>query len=471
MENILKYYLMPHPPLIIPSIGKGKEFEIQKTVDACNKIAKEIQELKPETIIVVTPHGTKFSDTVCVSNEEKIKGDFRRFKDSRTTIETHIDREFNYKLNDICSYDNISVVMSDTNLLKRYNRSYALDYGTMVPLYFINQVYKNYKLVHITYNNLSDIQLYKLGMAIKQTAKNLDRKTVFIASGNLSKRLKEESEHRYLKEAVDFDTEMIYSLQNGDVESIFNMDKYNLSKIIGCGLKSIFIMLGVMDSEMINGELLSYESAFNSAYSVMEFNNVQKTESRLDSLISKRQENINKLNKKTTSSNPYVKLARESLNHYYTTNHLMAVSENIPSELRKNQGGVFVSLKKSGELRGCVGTVLPQTDSIAQEIIRNTVEAATNDAKFPRLTLDELAEIDICVDVLDRPHKATKKTLNPKKYGILITQGHKRGIVLPNINGVNTPLSQIKLACEKANINMKEKYEIEKFEVTRYIED
>ena len=166
MENILRYYLMPHPPLIIPEVGRGQEKVIQKTIDACNKIGEEIGELKPETVVIITPHGTMFSDALAISNEEYIKGNFTQFRDFETYIEGRIDKEFNEKLIDICNKKNIPVLGVDSKILKKFNREYELDHGAMIPMYFINKFYKDYKIVHVTYATLNDIELYKFGMAI-----------------------------------------------------------------------------------------------------------------------------------------------------------------------------------------------------------------------------------------------------------------------------------------------------------------
>lgn len=467
MENILKYYLMPHPPLIIPTVGKGEEKTIQNTIDACNKIGEEISNLKPETVVIITPHGTMFSDAIAISNEEYIKGDFSQFRDFDTHIEGTIDKEFNEELINICERENISAAGVDSNLLRRFNRDYELDHGAMIPMYFINKYYKDYKIVHITYAALSDIELYKFGMAIRETAKNLNKKIVFIASGDLSHRLTEDGPYEYSPEGAKFDKTLLDNLQKGNVLDVFNMDKYVVECAGECGLRSVFIMLGAMDKEKVKGELLSYEGPFGVGYGVMSFDNELKNDSTLESLINMKKEN---LNKKVLNSNPYVKLARESLNHYYSSGHLMQKPSNLPKELSEEKGGVFVSLKKFNNLRGCIGTFLPTTDSIAEEIITNAVQAAIYDPRFPRVTEDELSDIEISVDVLDRPYKTTKEDLDPKEYGIIVSQGQRRGLLLPDLEGVDTVDEQIKIACDKAGINPNGDYEIERFKVTRYKE-
>ena len=149
--------------------------------------------------VVITPHATMFSDAIAISNEEKIKGNLIKFRDFETNIELEIDKEFNDELLNLCKSENISAAGIDSNLLRRFNKDYELDHGTMVPMYFINKYYTDYKLVHITYSILNDIELYKFGMAIQKTAKNLNKNTVIIASGDLSHRLTAVS-YTHLKE-------------------------------------------------------------------------------------------------------------------------------------------------------------------------------------------------------------------------------------------------------------------------------
>jgi len=467
MENILRYYLMPHPPLIIPSVGKGQEREIQNTIDACNQVGEEISKLEPETMVIITPHGTMFSDALAISNEEHIKGDFSQFREFDTYIEGRIDKEFNEVLINTCNGQNIPVAGIDSNILKKFNRKYELDHGAMIPMYFINKYYKKYKIVHVTYAALSDIELYKFGMAIRKSAKNLNKKIVLIASGDLSHRLSKDGPYEYSSEGSKFDELLLDNLQKGDVLSIFNMDKYMVECAGECGLRSVFIMLGAMEGEKVRGKLLSYEGPFGVGYGVMAFYNELNNHSNFEQLINMKKEIYSK---KLSNSNLYVKIARESLNHYYTYGHFIAKPSELPKELSKEKGGVFVSLKKFGNLRGCIGTFLPTTDSIAEEIIKNSVEAAIHDPRFPSVTENELLDIDISVDVLSRPHKSTKEELHPKKYGVIVIQGHKKGLLLPDLEGVDTVDYQLQIACEKAGINPKEEYEIERFQVTRYKE-
>lgn len=468
MESIMGYYLMPHPPIIIPYIGKGEEKKIEKTSLACNDIGKEIGDIKPETIIIITPHATMFSDAIAISDEERISGDLSQFRCTNIKMDIPIDKEFNIKLGTACHLEGIQSVLVDSKLLRKYNCTYQLDHGAIVPLYFVNKYYKDYKLVHIIYSAIGDINLYKFGMEIKKVAESLNRKTVVIASGDLSHKLKEEGPYSYSPYGEKFDNELLESLKEGDILKAFSMDKVMIEEAGQCGLSSIYILLGTMEGKQIKGELLSYEGPFGVGYGVMKLRMEEMSVSNLDLLIKNKEE---KFKDKLNSNNPYVKLARENLDYYFTYGKSINDISSLSSELLNQKHGVFVSLKKFGHLRGCIGTIMPTTNSVGEEIIRNSIEAAMHDPRFPSVKKEELDDIDISVDVLMDSVPCEKNELDPKKYGVIVSCGMRRGLLLPDLEGVDTVEEQLRIACDKANIDFDEEYKIEKFEVIRYKEE
>ncbi|WP_297421382.1 AmmeMemoRadiSam system protein A [Clostridium sp.] len=468
MENILGYYLMPHPPIVIPDIGKGEEKKIEETSLACNKIGREVADLKPDTIIIITPHATMFSDAIAISDEETISGDLSQFRCANIKMDIPIDKEFNIKLGTACHLEGIPSVLVNSELLRRYNVSYELDHGTIVPLYFINKYYNEYKLVHITYSMIGDINLYKFGMEIKKAAEELNRKAIVIASGDLSHKLKEEGPYSYSPYGEKFDRELLNNLEKGDVIKSFNMNKTMVEEAGQCGLNSVYILLGSMEGKEIKGELLSYEGTFGVGYGVMKLKKQETPKDYLEELIRNKEE---KLEKKLNSNNPYVKLARENLNYYFSHGKSLEDTSNLPEELLSERHGVFVSLKKFGHLRGCIGTIAPTTNSVGEEIIRNSIEAAMNDPRFPEVSEDEMNDIDISVDLLMDSESCSKEDLDPKRYGVIVSSGRRRGLLLPDLEGVNTVEEQLQIACDKGDIDFDENYNIERFEVIRYKED
>lgn len=165
---------------------------------------------------------------------------------------------------------------------------------------------------------------------------------------------------------------------------------------------------------------------------------------------------------------PLVKLARDTIETYIKTDKVISPPSELPEEM-KGRAGTFVSLKKNGELRGCIGTFAPTQPNIAMEVIQNAISASVRDPRFPPVASEELDSLDISVDVLTEPEKITSiAELDPKKYGVIVTKGWRRGLLLPDIEGVDTVEEQIYIAKRKAGIMPDEDVELMRFEVRRY---
>lgn len=464
MDGKIGYYLMPHPPIMIPEVGKGEEAKIQKTIDACHKVGQEVSKLAPETIIIITSHGPVFHDAIALSNETEIYGDLRKFNIDNVSMKKTIDVELTTEILNISKENNIQAVGITEKFLKHFNRNFELDHGSIVPLYHIDKYYQDYKLVHITYGMLSFIELYQFGMLINEAIKKLKRNCVVIASGDLSHRLTKDGPYPYSPKGKIFDEQIISHLEKGNTYEIFTMNKKDIDEAGECGYRSILILLGVLGQ--FKGRVLSYEGPFGVGYGVMSFKS--EKEENLTKLLKKTR--LKRLQEKISKSNDYVKLARKSIEYYFKHKKVMKPPSYLPEEMITNRRGVFVSLKKFGDLRGCIGTFLPTTQSVAQEIINNAIEAAFKDPRFAPLEEKELVDIDISVDILSEPVKANIEDLDPKIYGIIVSQGRKRGLLLPNLDGVDTVEEQINIACQKAGIDPDTHFDLERFEVIRHIE-
>lgn len=468
MGKISAFYTLPHPPIAIHEVGKGEEEKIQRTIDAFNIVAREIAQISPDTIIIVTPHGPLFNDAIALSYEESIKGDLGRFAAPQVKFDIKLDLSLTKKIIQYAGKEDIISVLMTEDIAKTYDMELELDHGTIVPLYFINKKYKDYNLVHITYGMLSKIQLYKFGMCVKKAVEDSDVNAVFVASGDLSHMLKEDGPYGYSPYGEKFDSEIISLLKEGDVSGIFNMDKTTIEKAGECGLRSYYIMLGAMNGCEFKGNLLSYENTFGVGYSIMNFFTKETNVNTYEILID---ENRKRAKQKIQSSSPYLRLARESLTYFLASGKHMDIPSYVTEEMLTEKRGVFVSLKKEGQLRGCIGTVFPATENVANEIIRNAVEAGLYDPRFIAVTEGELEEIDFSVDVLTEPEETTLEELDPKKYGVIVRSRGKTGLLLPDLEGVDTVEEQLSIALQKAGIGKNEKYTIEKFEVIRYSEE
>ena len=150
---------------------------------------------------------------------------------------------------------------------------------------------------------------------------------------------------------------------------------------------------------------------------------------------------------------PYVRLARETVERYVDEGKRLSVPEYLPEEALTRRAGTFVSLKKFGQLRGCIGTISPAEANIAEEIIHNAISASTRDPRFPPVSPSELKDLDYSVDILGETEDIdSPEELDVKKYGVIVSSGYRRGLLLPNLEGIDDVEDQISIAMQKAGI-------------------
>jgi AmmeMemoRadiSam system protein A len=167
-------------------------------------------------------------------------------------------------------------------------------------------------------------------------------------------------------------------------------------------------------------------------------------------------------------SHPFVLLAKRAIETYVSQRRVIEPPSPLPEEFRE-RAGVFVSLKKKKALRGCIGTLGAERENLAEEIINNAISAATEDPRFPAVDEGEFVELDISVDVLGAPTPVEDPAeLDPKRYGVIVTSGFRKGLLLPDLEGVDTAQEQLDIAKRKAGISPGEPVEIDRFEVRRY---
>jgi len=175
------------------------------------------------------------------------------------------------------------------------------------------------------------------------------------------------------------------------------------------------------------------------------------------------------LEEKRRNQDAYVRLAREAIEAWVQKRQEIQPSVDIPEEMLHTRAGAFVSIHKNGALRGCIGTTAPTRKNLAQEIIENAESAATRDPRFSPITEDELPWLDISVDVLGTPEEiGSPDELDVKRYGVIVSSGRKRGLLLPDLSGVDTVEQQISIAMKKGGIRKNEPVRLQRFEVVRH---
>ncbi|MDE6903933.1 MAG: AmmeMemoRadiSam system protein A [Lachnospiraceae bacterium] len=459
--GITAAYMVPHPPLIVPEVGRGEEKKIQNTVDAYHELGRRIGEEEPETIVLISPHQTMYADYFHISPGQGAMGDFSRFGAAQEHMEVSYDTEFVKQLSGLAEENNFPAGTLG-------EKEIDLDHGTMVPLYFVNKYWKNYRLVRIGLSGLPFVNHYELGMFISETAEALGRKAVLIASGDLSHCLKEDGPYGFRKEGPKYDKAIMDIMGGGNFLHLLDFSEDFCAAAGECGHRSFVILAGALDKRAVKSQSLSYEGPFGVGYGICSYEVLGEEASRnfMEQYVQSQRKKLAAIKEGEDS---YVCLARNTVEEYVLTGKKPAVPQGLLEEMYGTKAGVFVSIKKQGRLRGCIGTIQSVYGSVAQEIIENAVSAASKDPRFHPITPEELEYLTITVDVLGETEQIDSPgELDVERYGVIVTKGGKRGLLLPNLEGVDSVEEQIAIAKQKAGIPLEEEVFLERFEVVRH---
>ncbi len=461
MGEIQKAYIVPHPPIIIPEIGKGQEKGASATIEAYEKVGRQIKELAPEVIILTTPHGASYGDYIHVSPEKKLRGSLKEFGAPQVCFEFNSDTQLIDKI----------VEIAQANSIKSGGLGAAenlLDHGALIPLYYITRFYSDFSFIRISIAGLPLDQLFLFGHCIQQAVSQMDRKVVFIASGDLSHKLLEKGPYGYAKEGPLFDKELIHAIKAADFKTLIGLDEAFCQQAGECGLRSFIMMGGALNGYRVNSNVLSYEGPYGVGYMVAELTpNGQDLSRDLVSFFECKWKSEIEATRK--AEDVYVSLARLTLETYVKKGKMIELPDYLPEDMQKVQAGVFVTIKKHGQLRGCIGTISPVTGSIGEEIMQNAISAGTRDPRFDPVKDYELNDLVYSVDILNEPEAVTSMdALDVTRYGVIVSSGYRRGLLLPNLEGIHTPAQQVEIALSKAGIQANESYTMERFEVVRH---
>lgn len=451
---MISAYVMPHPPAAVEAVGYRDLEGMRCTLDAYRKASLMIQADAPETIVIISPHAPMYYDGFYIADGEGGRGDLSQFGAPDAALSFLYDTELRDSICKLCEEEGVPYGLG------RDDNDHA-DHGTMVPLLFITEAYDDFRLVRISPTYLDSAVLLKMGSIIERAAAFVGRKITILASADLSHRLKEDGPYGYVEDGPLFDKKITDAMRKFDVQAICDLmdDHAFLDRAGQCGTPSVTIMAGALyQNYKVLPDFLSYEGPFGVGYAICAY----KCEDYC------------------------VKLARKVLERYiqndeilsteaadfHTSNMAVTVEDTakdlLPVWMQKDKAGVFVCLKKHGELRGCIGTFLPTTDCVANEICRLAIEAGTEDPRFMPVTMRELHDLSYTVDILSAPEPCEIDDLDVKRYGVIVRNGYRRGLLLPNLEGVDTIEYQLSVALSKAGIRPEEGFEVERFTVERH---
>jgi AmmeMemoRadiSam system protein A len=434
---------MPHAPVLIPEVGNGREHDAGNTVDAMWRLAREIVESQPDSILVISPHAPRRPVHYGLCSGTYLRGDMGRFGQPDTRIQLKNDRPV------------------ATEMAKTFRRhglqtweiaERPLDHGAFVPLYFLTRSGWDGPTAILGLNEFGGKSLEKAGYAIREAIHISGRRTAIIASGDMSHSLLPDAPCGFQARAREFDETFVERMRSGDFSQLSLIDPDLRELASEDVVDSTLIAVNAVEMSSQNHEVLSYEGPFGVGYCVARLFGGDKARSDGGRCL------------------PTV--ARDAVKHRLSRrSSLMQWPAN---DFLKQSAGVFVTIRRrSGELRGCRGTIEPRHENLIKETQAVALSSAFNDSRFEPVYVDELDDLRYEVSVLyPAIPVASRADLDPHQFGVIITTPDgRRGLMLPEVAGLDTVDKQIEETCKKAHIDPREPMSFERFEVEKFKED
>jgi AmmeMemoRadiSam system protein A/AmmeMemoRadiSam system protein B len=433
--------IAPHPPIMVPEVGRESIANVVDSIDAMAELTRRLIDSGAESVILISPHAPLEVDSFVAYEGPEVYGDFSNFHAPQTYFAAPVDEELLAAIKTVAASENY-----DVSTLPEHD----LDHGTAVPLYFLLQNGWQGKVVTLGYSFLSNEDHIRFGSCIRNAVDRVGRRVAFIASGDLSHRLKPQAPAGYNPHAHIFDEEVVEALRANAPQKIVEID-HDLRRLAGeCGYRSMLVAIGASSDLPRACEVLNYEAPFGVGYLVAQLTREPAEEHLI---------------------NPPT-LARQAVETFIRSGDVLDPPKS-PQAFLRARAPCFVSLKTlSGDLRGCIGTIEPAKDTLGEEIIANAISAAISDPRFDPVTEAELSNLRYSVDILFAPEPAEMEDLDPRIFGVIVEDesGSRRGLLLPDIPGVDEVDQQIEIAARKAGIARGEPIKLSRFKVERFRE-
>lgn len=249
-------YIVPHPPLLVEAVGKESVKDVPGSFSGIKNIAERIAAIKPQTIVLTSPHAPYLYDRFFVDASDRVSGSFARFGAPHSTLEVKVDTAFVEKLRHEAKAEGIALSPAVSEL----------DHGTLVPLSFISEAYSDFTLVRIGLSEKSKDDHVRLGRLIRRLLDQTVEPSVFIASGDLSHYLKSEGPYGYREEGQVFDDEIVDIVQSKRLERLLDIPSELIDRAGQCGYPSLLILHGVLGDDLVDADMLAYENTFGVGY-------------------------------------------------------------------------------------------------------------------------------------------------------------------------------------------------------------
>lgn len=263
--------LVPHPPIIVPEIGKEALAKCKATRDGLMQLARSLKAAKPDALFLITPHGPAFRDTISVISLPSFKGTFSRFGQPEVAIEVKGETQLTNRILEMAEARKIPVVPLDEATLQKFGIPDELDHAAMVPLYYFKEAGLDVPLALASIGFVSYSDHFNFGECVREAIELSDKRIAFIASGDLSHRLMPEAPAGYDPEGKVFDAKIMTLLKEKQFEDVVNLNEGLIRRAGECGFRPIVTLLGAIHDRKTNPSVISYEGPFGVGYGVIDF--------------------------------------------------------------------------------------------------------------------------------------------------------------------------------------------------------
>ena len=452
--------IAPHPPIMVPEVGREAIADVRSSIDAMAALTERVIESGAETIILISPHAPLDPDAFVAYAGPQLYADFSNFRAPTATVHAELDEELLKEITRAAAERKLEVVRIRGDL----------DHGTAVPLYFLQRHGWHGRVIALGYSFLSNEDHVRFGNCIRAAIDKFGRPVAFIASGDLSHRLKRDAPAGYNPQAHLFDAEVVDAIRCNSTLRIVNIDQEVRRTAGECGYRSMLVAIGVAQGLESRCEVISYEAPFGVGYMVAQLLAAGSADILSAPRAARAQSEPPAV---AGGSTELPALARQAVEAFVKESKRISAPESL-SELLNQRAACFVSIKtRDGGLRGCIGTIEPEKNTLAQELMANAINAAARDPRFPPVRADELPNLKYSVDVLSQPELVRLEDLDPLAYGIIVEDQDRgrRGLLLPNLKGIDTAAKQIEIASRKAGIPPGAEVKLWRFRAERYREE
>jgi AmmeMemoRadiSam system protein A len=472
--------LMPHAPVLVPGVGGDRLADVAATVRAMATAARRAVEMQPEILVLVSPHSPRRPGAFGLWRTSQLRGSLERFGSREDRVDLPLDRDF---------ADELETEAARRGLRIWHIADKSLDHGAVVPLcYLVAAGWKGPTAI-LSLNYPGEGGLEDLGQAIAAVAQKQRRRTAIIASGDMSHRLTPAAPSGFHPDGRRFDEALIALLRQGTYREIARIDSDLEESAAEDASDSTRIAVTAAGYRTEGHEVLSYEGPFGVGYGVavlFEQKSAGDSDSALALNRSHERERVDPETSTRSRSRPPETLTQPGVLAHLADLPVVArraveaalgAGPKTPpfqatGELT-GRHGVFVTLHtEKGKLRGCIGSLAPTEKDLVEETWRLAVAAASHDYRFRPVTAAELPGMRFSVTVLGALEPVpSPEELNPAVYGVVVTAADgRKGVLLPDIAGVDSVAEQIAIARDKAGIGSDEPVELQRFKAESFKE-